>query len=216
MRKEGKVITKITYYKNGHHIEMELRLIKAGDKFTYSIQHDEPAISVRNDDPNVAEKMARAELDRTLTIEWKKVLVLEVDITHEYCRAYSSGGVERGTLDGVNGRRSVGITVTSWGLGKTNDGKDVHRSNMEDDRHEISQGLPRQLRDLAQKRVRGLPDASVAVIDDNPENRARIQAVLDALDLLGERLLGLLGQEQVLATLANVQAIGLPAPKQGP
>lgn len=51
------------------------------------------------------------------------------------------------------------------------------------------------------------------MIDDTEENREKMQSIIKAFNLLGERLESLLSPKNVEATLANVKLLGLPAPK---
>lgn len=209
-RKHGRVISKIEYNRDGHKVTVDLRLIELGGKFSYSVHHDEPRIQFKHDDANAVKAHVMTELERLLTIQWKDVICIAVE-------AQTNNGHmrEKTKRPHIQSVRELKLDVETLQVGTTNTGKLVHRETpfrgmdgqMWNPR--ISEGLPHILTPARSSDVTN----SQAMIDDTPENRAKVKAVQTGIDLLSKQLAELLGQEKIVTTLESVRVLGLPAPE---
>ena len=207
-RKQGRVISKIEYHRDGHKVTVDLRLTEQGGKFIYIIDHDEPRIQFRHEDANTVKSYVMTELERLLTIQWKDVICIQVEANTQ------AGFIrEKAKRPHLTATRELKLDVETCQVGTTNTGKLVHRETpwlgldgqMWNPR--ISEGLPHILHPNRNTDV-----TSQAMIDDTPENRAKVKAVQQGIDLLSKQLADLLGQEKIVTTLESVRVLGLPAP----
>lgn len=190
-RSQGKILLTFPYDRNGHHLTVPLRIRTVGGRLICFVHLDAPVVRVEGTDPEQVRQQACAELDKVLSIVWKRVLLVHMDNRSEtWSRDQQT-------------EAKVRLSWRPLEIGTTSLNETVHRvpalSEHPTHTYPTHQGD-------------GVDD-SEAMIDDTPENRAKLEAVSAAIHLLGQRLEDLLGQKNILSTLANVQVLGLPMPK---
>jgi len=202
-RKQGKVVSKIEYNKNGHRVVVDLRLIERGGVFTYIVDHNDPEIKDRDNDPNALRDRVLSRLDVVLSIEWADKICIKV--VGQIIDSEPRGGA-------IAHDTELKVCVEVWQVGTTTTGKLVHRQKPWLSRGEmwpcrIEAGLPYIVSERHHCNI-----ASSSMIDDTPDNRAKVRVVQKAFEQLSTNLRALLGQDSIQATLANVRLLGLPAP----
>jgi hypothetical protein len=191
-RKKGKVITTFWYRRNGHNIEVELRLItNENGQLAYLVEIDEPQITITGLEAEKVRLDTISALDEKCLIEWRKVIRCVVgDLDSRFARS-------RGDCVQVE------FTWEPMEIGTTMSGMKVHRDGEVPGHRDFSRHI---------HSGDGL-NRDDATIDDTPENRAKIETIVQGMRRLSSALSDLLSQDKILTTLENVKVLGLPAPK---
>lgn len=193
-RKNGKVIQveKITIA--GRRMEVPLRLVGSRDHhsqriqdFHYEVHIDDPKVHVTHADPKECLNLAVAALEKLMTIVWEPLIAVRFEEGDECI--YHGVGEVIGT-----GQLSIRVALVSRGTQK--DGHVQFRGTK--DEH-WSRNV--------------CVDELTTLIPDTPDNRSRVDAIVQGLNLLGQRLRDLLAPDRIAKTLLNLNLLALPAPE---
>lgn len=150
---------------------------------------------------------------------WTRKIVFEVETDHDPFkrrRAYSRAGRPAMHLDAS---ASITLKIETIEIAETNGRKirrGVNDDGSPDSRHQ--DGWP-EVGNIKTKWSRGSARTTISMIDDTPENRAALQAVLNMIDHAGTRLRNLATPDMITATLAQALAGSarlLPGPADAP
>lgn len=197
-RKKGKVVATFDYYNNGQCLKLEIRLIEKDGQIAFQCTHDKPLIDIVDSDANKLKQLVRAELDRTINIEWKDML----------CIRWEGQPIEGNHIYDYEDRE-MRFTVERWRIGNTNTGNVVHSERIVQKGFDppIHEGLPRIV-DVERGHHPSIK-IGVAMIDNTPTNRQRIAKIIAGFDVLMAEMAGLLSQDQIMLTMESVDKGGM-------
>lgn len=204
-RKPGKVIDTFHYHQKGENLILDLRLVKDVDgRFSYLVENDNPKFSLTDSDPNKLKRAVFDLLNEKLTIQWTPMLVIGTSTYLMQVNRHGFNGFHGCALHGLSGSRSLAISIRGVEIGKNNKGEDVYRFHDIDGVQfpgDVCGGSPIY------------KDDREVMIPDTTENRAKLESITNAFEVLGQKLHNLLSKDSIIATLANVKLLGLPEPK---
>lgn len=197
-RKKGKVVATFDYWNNGQFLTLEIRLIEKDGEISFQCTHDKPLIDITDKDANKLKSLVRAELDRTINIEWKNMLCIRWEGQPIECHSHHSYK-----------DREIRFTVERWRVGNSNTGDVVHSEKIVQKGFDppIHNGLPQLIRDEDGRH----PSIKVgtAMIEDTPDNRLRISKIIAGFDVLMDEMAKLLNQDQIKITMTSVDNGGI-------
>lgn len=167
------------------------------DQFEYIIDIDEPAkVYVHHPDPNEVCKLAVAELEKALAIDWRRVYLVQVTgLEYQWQRETAEQSPSEAKLEIEFKEFEVGLRA----------GKPVYRSVSEGYSH-VSEGAPIDRRD-------NKPGVSYAMVPATDVTRAKLEALVAATHELRNRIAEFMRPETIEKTLADMRVLALPMPK---
>ncbi len=204
----GKRVVSFTYTENGQHIPWCIKIAKLSDigstfseqivYLTHQEMPDGKLLTVIGDE---AEEV-RVEVERLLKnrfdLQWSPVIAIRID----------QDGRSSATWDdwrGYQAERKLEFSFNLYEVATRHDGTSVYRGWIPP--------VAGRLARAAEQVHDGMPSGTV--IPFTPDAFDKLTHISDAINTLRERLSDLLSPALVQATLANVRAIGLPAPDEG-
>lgn len=208
-RAKGRIIKKHTVTIQSLKIVLPVRLVEERDHYsgeipdhTFSIELPEHDVYVRQQESiDDAIDKAKAELEEKLAIEWKPHIQLRVP---ENTEGYGSNGFKS---------REVEVQFRFVEIGKAG-GKEVWREEGRSDIHDATLRRGDHIKEGYS--YGGDTNATFAVLEDNPANRAALKQLCGAFDALNAKLREFLHHEKAQATLANLGRLALPKPSEVP
>lgn len=203
-RKDGTVVKHVDLRVSGalvRKIPLRLRNIREryGSKnatFEYVIDIDEPAkVCVRAADPNECCKLAVAELEKALSIDWRSMFLVSVTgLEYPYY-----GNREDAKREPHEAKLEVEFKVYEVGVRA---GVPVYRQKESGYSH-VQEGSPIDRHD-------NLPGKSCAMVPATDVTRAKLEALVTAVHGLRDRIAELMQPEAVEKTLKDMRVLALP------
>lgn len=205
MSRRGKIIKKHTVSVEGADVELVIRMHEdeyGGHRFSAKAdEHDLSIWTDENGEVTTVDELIRAakkKLKEKLSVQWRSMI--HISIREQADESNDGWGWNKG--------RRAGFSYRFIEVGENASGDRVWRS----DKHsriqltELEEGTGIRIRNSFRT------TRSFCLIPDTPEARDGLKAIEATFDALQGKLAEFLSGDRILATLANVATLGLPAP----